>query len=132
MGTLVVVVGHPLVKSLLGGLEVGESRSVAQEFGAHTAVEPLNFARRGRRTRLGQQVLNAVFAADRIKEHLDRRMMKPPGEDLAVEFLRDVKPRRLVYGGRWTGRSMERVATPCFADPSPWWCAKGGCRWGWW
>lgn len=49
----------------------------------------------------------------------------------AVEFLMDVKwvGRRSVVG--WRGRSMERVATPCFAGPFPsWWL--GGCGWCVW
>ena len=47
-------------------------------------MKPLDLARRGRRARLGQQMLDTVLAADRIKEHLHRRMMEPAREHLAV------------------------------------------------
>src|SRR6201985_3343835 len=79
-----VVVVHPLIKSLLGNLQTGESCPVTEEFGPHTAMKPLNLARGGRRSGLSQQMLDPVFAADPIKEHLDDRVVEPAGEHLAV------------------------------------------------
>ena len=47
-----------------------------EEFGAQTAVESLDLARRRRTARLGQQMLDTVFAAGRIEEHFHRRMVE--------------------------------------------------------
>jgi hypothetical protein len=79
-----VVVLDPLVEGLLGRLQAGERCLVAEEFRAQAAVKPLDLAGRGETARLGQQMLDPVLAADRIKEHLHRRMMEPAGEHLAV------------------------------------------------
>jgi len=43
-------------------------------------VEPLDLAGGGAASGLGQQVLNAVFAADPVQQHLHRRMGEPAGE----------------------------------------------------
>ena len=48
------------------------------------AVEPLDLPRRRRRPRRGQQVLDAVLAADLVEQHLHRREAVPPGEHLPV------------------------------------------------
>lgn len=66
-----VVIVHPLVKSLLGRLQVLEWGCVTEELSAQTAVESLNFARRRRRPGLGQQMLDPILATDRIEKHLD-------------------------------------------------------------
>jgi hypothetical protein len=47
-------------------------------------VETLDLARSGRAARLGQQMLDALLAADRIEEHLHRRMVETAGEHFAV------------------------------------------------
>jgi hypothetical protein len=40
-------------------------------------VETLNLAGGGRAARLGEQVVDSVFPADPIKEHLDHRVVEP-------------------------------------------------------
>jgi hypothetical protein len=67
-----------------GRRQIGESWLIAEEFSANTAVKPLNLAGGGRASRLGQQAVDAVLAADRIKEHLHSGMVEPAGEHLAV------------------------------------------------
>lgn len=47
-------------------------------------MKPLDLARSSRAARLSQKMLDPVLAADRIKEHLHRRMIEPTGEDPAV------------------------------------------------
>lgn len=91
MGTVVVVVEHPLVELALG---IRESREdpVGAELSADRPVESFDLARCRRRARLGMQVPDSVLAADAIEEHLDRRTPEPSGEDLAVigqDLLRD-------------------------------------------
>jgi hypothetical protein len=61
-----VLVVDPLIEGLLGPLQVGERWSVAEEFGAQAGMEPLDHSRGGRAARLGQQMLDAVLAADRL------------------------------------------------------------------
>jgi hypothetical protein len=79
-----VAVVHPLIKGPLSRLQIHESCPASREFGAHTAVEAFDLAGSGRAARLGQKVLDPAFPADSIKEHLDRRMVEPAGEYLAV------------------------------------------------
>ena len=43
-------------------------------------MEPLDLAGGGAASGLGQQVLNAVFAAAPVQQHLHRRMGEPAGE----------------------------------------------------
>jgi hypothetical protein len=72
-----VVLGDALIKGVLGGLHMGESWPVAEEFRAHTAMETLDLAGGGRTARLGQQTLGAASPTDPIKEHLDHRVVEP-------------------------------------------------------
>ncbi|SLB43281.1 Uncharacterised protein [Mycobacteroides abscessus subsp. massiliense] len=79
------VVGmHPCVQCLLRHLQVRERLNLRKEFSAQTAVKPLDLARRRRGAWRGQQVLDPLLTADRIEEHLHRRMVEPPGEHPAV------------------------------------------------
>src|SRR5579859_5157557 len=65
VGTLRVVVAHPLIESLLGGLQVPKHLP-GFELGTEGAVEALDLARGGRRARLGQDVVDPVLAADPV------------------------------------------------------------------
>ncbi len=47
-------------------------------------METLDLAGRGRRTGLGQAVRDPVLPADPIEQHLNRRLVEPAGEHLAV------------------------------------------------
>lgn len=102
-----VVVVDPLIESLLGDLEVREWALAAEEFSSQTAVEPLDLDGRGRTAWLGQQMVDAVFAADRLKEHLHRWVMKSAGEHLAV-IGQDLR-RRPVAGQRRTQPVADRA-----------------------
>src|SRR5207253_11101469 len=81
--TLSVVVGHPLIESLLRCLQVSEHLP-GVELDAQAAVETLDLARRGRRAGLGEDVVNAVLPADAVEQHFDRRLSKAPSEHHAV------------------------------------------------
>jgi len=47
-------------------------------------MKALDLARRGWRARGGEDVVDAVLAADAVEEDLDWRLGKAAGEDLAV------------------------------------------------
>ena len=85
-----VVVGDPFVQLDLRHGQRGE-HAVGAELGADRPVEPLDLAGSRGRAWPGEQVLDAVLAADPVEQRLDRRLVEPAGEDLAVEFLSDVK-----------------------------------------
>src|SRR5204862_5080287 len=70
----------------------GERPGVGPEVGLRGLVPALDLADGGRRVRLGEQLADAVLAADPLEQHLGRAgLAEPAGELLAVEFLTDVK-----------------------------------------
>src|SRR2546423_5222195 len=81
--TLRVVVADPLIQSLLRHLQIPEHLPRV-ELDPEGAVKALDLARGGRRAWLGEDVIDAVLAADAVEEDLDRRLGKAAGEDLAV------------------------------------------------
>src|ERR1700733_10582059 len=83
MGAASVVEGDPLIERRLGHREVAKHLA-GVELDAQGAMKALDLAGRGWRARLGQEVLDAVKAADPIEEHLDRGMGVLASEDLAV------------------------------------------------
>src|SRR5260370_35995041 len=83
MRTLSVVVGHPLIQGLLGCLQVPEHLP-GVELHPEGAVKALDLAGRSWRARLGEDVVDAVLAADAVEEDLDRGLGEAPGKDLAV------------------------------------------------
>src|SRR5665647_1248947 len=83
VGTLGVVVGDPLVELGLRLRERGED-AAAKELAAQRLVEALNLAGGGRAARRGEQVADAVLAADAVEEHLARAGAEAAGEHLAV------------------------------------------------
>jgi hypothetical protein len=78
------------------------------------AVEPLDFAV-GLRP-VGSGGLVAHTGVDQ------RRSEQAAAVADAVEFLSGVKPGWMSWCGGWTGRSTERIATPCLAGSS---CVEG-------
>ena len=80
---VVVVVLDPHVQFGLGVLDRVE-HPPGEELAAQRLVEPLDLARRRRRPRRGQQVLDAVLPADPIEQHLTGPGPEPAGEHLAV------------------------------------------------
>jgi hypothetical protein len=58
-------------------------------------MEAFDLPGRRRRARCGEQVTDAVLLADPIEENSPVTWAEAAGEDLAVEFLRDVKRLRL-------------------------------------
>jgi len=84
-------------------------------------VEALDLAGGGGRTGLGEQVLHTVLPTDPVEEHLNRRMVEPPGEDPPVvgeDLLGDpVAPHRQGKGvtdrpGALPGHQQRRDAVP--------------------
>jgi hypothetical protein len=47
-------------------------------------MQPLDLACRGRRVRLGEQVLDPVVGADPVEQDRARPLAEPRGEDLSV------------------------------------------------
>ena len=92
---MVVVVADPRVELCLCGGQ-GREEPVGAELLADGAAEPFHLAGGRRRPGLGEPVGDAVLAADPVEEDLDGRLVEPAGEDLPVEFLRDVKRLRAV------------------------------------
>ena len=94
-----VVVDHPRIQSLLQLLHGGVPIVVlSQELRTYRLVPPLHLPGSSRRPRRGQQMPDPVLGADPIEQHLRRtsRGPEPAGEDFPIEFLTDVKLRRLV------------------------------------
>src|SRR5439155_25273174 len=54
------------------------------ELDAERAVKTLDLAGRGRRARLGEQVVDPVLTTDAVEEHLHRGLGESAGKDLAV------------------------------------------------
>jgi hypothetical protein len=122
MGPVVVVVGHPGVDRGLGLIEIGEDLAV-EKLAAQRLVEPLDLARRRRRPRRGEQVLDAVLPADPIEEHLAGSRPEPAGEDLAVvrEDLRWHPWRRIARANpSHTGRAVARRTTSADTQNREW------------
>ena len=71
---------HPTRPAPRPGPRTGPRRRAAPGAGS---VEPLDLPRRGRRTRLGQPVGDAVVAADPVEQHLTA-LAEPGGELLAI------------------------------------------------
>src|SRR5579863_4417704 len=117
VGPVVVVGLHPRVELHLG-VGDGVEDLAGQKLLAQGAMEAFHFPRGGGRTRCGEDVLDAVLPTDLVEEDLGGREPEAIGEDLAIEFLTDVKPRRHPYGWWWTGPATERPATPYSAGPS--------------
>lgn len=92
MGSLGVVEGDEVIEGALGGGEGGEDLA-GEELLTQGAMPALDLAGRGRAARSGQAVGDAVLATDPVKERLGVRLAKAIGEDLAVEFLRNVKSK---------------------------------------
>jgi hypothetical protein len=84
VGDADTVTANERCESLLGYREVGERRCIADELSAQTAKEPLDSAGRRRTSGLGQSGVDTVAAADRLEQHLGRRMVEPTGEKLSV------------------------------------------------
>src|SRR5437667_6051106 len=75
--------GHPLIQCLLCGLQVVEHLP-GVELHPEGAVKALDLPRRGRRARLGEDVVDPVLPANPVEEHFHWWLSKAPGEDLAV------------------------------------------------
>src|SRR5439155_764655 len=78
-----VVVGHPLIESLLGCLQ-GLEHLPGVELDSKRLVEALDLARGGRRAWLGEDVVDPVLPANAVEQHLDRGLGEAASEDLAV------------------------------------------------
>ncbi len=101
MGPLGVVEHDELVELGLGRGERGEQSS-GEELLAQRAVEPLDLAGRSGAARCGQPVRDPVLATDPIEERLGVTLAEAIREDLAVEFLTDVKSQfALFYPFSW-------------------------------
>ncbi len=83
VGSFRVVLVDPGIESLLGEGKGGEDLAT-EELLAEGPVEPLHFARCGRRCRGGQAVGDAVLPTDLVEEHLGGLEAEPVGEDLAI------------------------------------------------
>ena len=90
VGPLGVVFVHPSVELFLEILERGEG-ALGDELAAKRVVPALDLAGRGGARGLGESVRDPVFPADLVEEHLGVVSAEASGEDLAVEFLSDVK-----------------------------------------
>ena len=84
VGPLGVVVVDPLVQGLLGDRRASgtRGRSGTPRAGVrwNRSILPVVVGDRG----CGEQVLDPVLPADPVEEHLDRRVVEPAGEHLAV------------------------------------------------
>src|SRR4029077_1442447 len=81
--TLRVVVGHPLIERLLCCLQSLEHLP-SVELHPEGAVEAFDLAGCGRRAWFGEDVVDPVFPANSVEQHLHRWLGETPGEDLAV------------------------------------------------
>ena len=88
-----VVVGHPSNACYYATFKL--DKAAGAELGPHRAVESFDLAGRGWRPGLSQLMIDAVFPADSIEQHLNRWGGVFAGEYFAVEFLTDVKRLRL-------------------------------------
>ena len=79
-----VAVGGPRIESVLSHGEVGERPAVAEEFSAQPTVKPFDFAGCRRTARGGQQMFDAVFAADGVEEDLHRGWLNRPVNTLPL------------------------------------------------
>jgi hypothetical protein len=80
-----VVLVTPPVHRGLRVFDRGERPREVEQFGLQSLVPPLHLADGGRRIRLGQQLLDAVLAADPLEQHLrGAGLAEPAGEHLAV------------------------------------------------
>ncbi len=86
-----VVFENPGIQLVLRCLKRAEY-PVGAELGPQLPVEPLDLPRRGRRPRLGQQMLDPVLAQDPVEQHLHRRLVEPAREHLPV--IREDLPRQ--------------------------------------
>src|SRR3989442_731968 len=71
--TLSVVVGHPLIESLLCRLQIPEHLP-GVELHPEGAVKALDLPGGRRRARLGEDVVDSILPADAVEQHLDRRL----------------------------------------------------------
>jgi len=81
--TLRVVVADPFVQCLLCSLQVAEHLP-GVELDSKRLMEALDLARRGRRARLREQVVDPVLTADAVEEHVHRGPVKRPVKTLPL------------------------------------------------
>ena len=93
MRALVVVVMDPRIELCLGIVDRCK-RPARKELTAQRLVEAFDLAGRGRRARRGEQVGDAVVAADAVEQDLSGSFSEAIREYLAVEFPIAVKPSR--------------------------------------
>jgi len=86
-----VIARDPDVEVLLRQLQRTRIPS-GEELHPKSAVEALDLVGGGRGSRCGEAVDDAVLPADLVEEDLSGGETEATGEDLAVEFLSDVKP----------------------------------------
>src|SRR6478672_6266291 len=84
-----VVLGPECIDNSLCLGDVDEGPVRFQAFTLQRLMPPLDLPRRGRRPELGQQMINAVLAADPVEQHLRRtRLVELPAELFAIKSVR--------------------------------------------
>jgi hypothetical protein len=90
MWSLGVVAHDPRIELALRGVN-GRKHSCGQELVTESPMKALNLAGRRGRERRREEVVDPVVATEPVEEHFGGGESESIGEDLAVEFLSDVK-----------------------------------------